>query len=108
MIEAANYIRQRANLGLEANDWELGIICGSGLGLLGDQLTETIQISYDDIPHFERKGHVIGHAGQLVIGTLEVIVFRDLLSFFNQSFQKMSLGQKSSRYEGPFSSLRRL
>ena len=81
MIEAANYIRQRANLGLEANDLELGIICGSGLGLLGDQLTETIQISYDDIPHFERKGHVIGHAGQLVIGTLEVIVFRDLLSF---------------------------
>ena len=72
MIEAATYIRQRANLGLEANDLELGIICGSGLGLLGDQLTETVQISYDDIPHFERKGHVIGHAGQLVIGTLEV------------------------------------
>jgi len=71
VIEAATYIRQRANLGLEANDLELGIICGSGLGLLGDQLTETVQISYDDIPHFERKGHVIGHAGQLVIGTLE-------------------------------------
>ena len=59
----------------------LGIICGSGLGVLGDQLSDAIAISYDDIPYFE-KSNVIGHAGQLVIGRdrqfVELILSRNL------------------------------
>jgi len=69
VLDAATFIRTRANIS-EASPVALGIICGSGLGVLGDQLTDAISISYDEIPYFE-KSNVIGHAGQLVIGTLE-------------------------------------
>jgi purine-nucleoside phosphorylase len=34
---------------------KIGIVCGSGLGSLADQLTETKTFSYEDIPHFPRS-----------------------------------------------------
>jgi purine-nucleoside phosphorylase len=49
---------------------EVGLVLGSGLGVLADQLDERTVISYGDIPGWPAST-VHGHAGQLVIGKLE-------------------------------------
>ena len=47
----------------------VGLILGSGLGRLADQIQDATAIPYDQIPHFPRST-VPGHAGRLVLGTL--------------------------------------
>jgi purine-nucleoside phosphorylase len=49
---------------------QIGIILGSGLGPLADEIENSIEIDYKDIPGFP-VSTVIGHAGKLVFGTLE-------------------------------------
>lgn len=49
---------------------EIGMVLGSGLGVLGDEVENPIIIKYEEIPGFPRST-VEGHAGQLVAGTLE-------------------------------------
>ena len=48
---------------------KIGLILGSGLGVLADEMEEAIKIDYQDIPHFPIST-VEGHAGKLVIGML--------------------------------------
>lgn len=62
--EAAQYIQEKAK-----NKPGIGLIMGSGLGVLGDYLEDAITIQYHDIPHFP-ESTVEGHAGELLIGTL--------------------------------------
>ncbi|ALS28372.1 purine nucleoside phosphorylase [Paenibacillus sp. 32O-W] len=62
--EAADYIRRSLR-----KQPEIGLILGSGLGVLGDHLTEAVVIPYRDIPHFPIST-VEGHAGELMIGEL--------------------------------------
>ena len=47
----------------------VGVILGSGLGAFASTLEDPTVIPYGDIPHFPDV-HVVGHSGQLVIGTL--------------------------------------
>lgn len=47
----------------------IGLILGSGLGSLAEEITESIIIPYRDIPYFA-KSDAIGHANELVIGKL--------------------------------------
>lgn len=47
----------------------VGLILGSGLGSLADQIEDAVRIPYGEIPHFP-VSTVEGHAGELVIGTL--------------------------------------
>lgn len=49
---------------------QIGLILGSGLGVLADEIENAVAISYSEIPHFT-KSTVAGHKGQLVIGNLE-------------------------------------
>ncbi|SDY49152.1 purine-nucleoside phosphorylase [Proteiniborus ethanoligenes] len=49
---------------------EIGIILGSGLGPLADEITDAVIIKYNEIPNFP-SSTVQGHKGQLVIGKLE-------------------------------------
>jgi len=49
---------------------EVAVILGSGLGALADEVSADAAIAYGEIPHFPRPG-VEGHAGRLVVGTLE-------------------------------------
>lgn len=49
---------------------EIGLILGSGLGVLADEIEDPIKIPYNEIPGFP-VSTVEGHAGQLVIGTLQ-------------------------------------
>lgn len=46
-----------------------GIILGTGLGHLAEQIESPIAIDYDDIPHFP-SSTAVGHAGRLVCGNL--------------------------------------
>ncbi|CAM3966039.1 purine-nucleoside phosphorylase [Paenibacillus alkaliterrae] len=62
--EAAQFIEQQTSLRPE-----IGLIMGSGLGVLGDHLQDAVTIQYHDIPHFPIST-VEGHAGELLIGTL--------------------------------------
>lgn len=62
--EAANYIK-----GQGVNKVQVGLILGSGLGELAEEIENPIVIPYADIPSFP-VSTVAGHAGQLVCGTL--------------------------------------
>jgi purine-nucleoside phosphorylase len=46
-----------------------GIILGTGLGSLEEQIDEVCSIAYADIPHFAQST-VVGHAGKLIFGYL--------------------------------------
>lgn len=48
----------------------LGVIAGSGLGSLGGLVEDAVRLPYDEIPNMPAPT-VVGHAGQLVLGTLE-------------------------------------
>lgn len=48
----------------------IAMVLGSGLGELGDELTDPIVIPYGEIPHYP-VSTVAGHKGQLVSGLLE-------------------------------------
>jgi purine-nucleoside phosphorylase len=63
--EAAAFIRPR--IGVPPI---IGLILGSGLGRLADEIVESVVIPYRDVPHFPAST-VEGHAGRLVIGILE-------------------------------------
>ncbi|MCM3077978.1 purine-nucleoside phosphorylase [Brevibacillus invocatus] len=47
----------------------IGLVLGSGLGVLADEIENPVVIPYDEIPGFT-KSTVVGHKGQLVIGKL--------------------------------------
>lgn len=49
---------------------ETAIILGSGLGTLGDEITDAVYISYKDVPHFP-VSTVKGHEGRFVFGNLD-------------------------------------
>jgi purine-nucleoside phosphorylase len=48
----------------------IGLILGSGLGALGEELSDPDVIPYEEIPHWPRAT-VVGHAGRLVVGQLD-------------------------------------
>lgn len=62
--EAATFIKGR----LESTP-TIGLILGSGLGVLADEIENPVVIPYSEVPHFPTST-VQGHAGQLVIGQL--------------------------------------
>jgi len=62
--EAAQSIRQRLNV-----QPVVGLVLGSGLGGLADQIQHPVYLEYPTIPHWP-VSTVPGHAGRLVIGEL--------------------------------------
>lgn len=49
---------------------EIGIILGSGLGILAQEITEQVIIPYNEIPYFPQST-VVGHNGRFIFGQLE-------------------------------------
>ena len=62
--QAADFIKTK----MDATD-AIGLVLGSGLGELGDEIEDPIIVDYADIPHFP-KTTVPGHKGRLVLGKL--------------------------------------
>ncbi|MEC2307362.1 purine nucleoside phosphorylase I, inosine and guanosine-specific [Bacillus atrophaeus] len=63
--QAAAFIKQHA-----PQSPKIGLILGSGLGILADEIEGAVKLKYEEIPDFP-VSTVEGHAGQLVFGTLE-------------------------------------
>lgn len=61
VIESVDHIKRKCNIRPE-----IGIILGSGLGNLAEEVKDQIKISYEGIPHF-KKSSVAGHQGRFVI-----------------------------------------
>lgn len=62
--EASNFIAEKITV-----KPEIGVILGSGLGALADEIENAVRIPYSEIPHFG-KSEAVGHANELVIGDL--------------------------------------
>lgn len=66
MLEATSFIKEK----LKAEQWQNGIILGSGLGKFAqERLVEQLSIPYEDIPGFPRST-VEGHEGNFVFGKI--------------------------------------
>lgn len=62
--ESADYICSKVNMKVD-----VAIILGSGLGKIVDIMENKQIVPYKDIPHFPQSS-VVGHAGNLVFGTI--------------------------------------
>jgi purine-nucleoside phosphorylase len=63
VLEAAERVRPRVGTP------DVGIVLGSGLGDFTSALRDSVTIPYGDVPHWPASA-VLGHAGNLVTGTL--------------------------------------
>src|SRR5699024_713774 len=50
---------------------DIGIILGSGLGSLADEIEDSVVIPYEDIPNFTKSDTIGGHSNELIIGKLQ-------------------------------------
>jgi len=77
---ATNFLREQ----LGNRKPTVGLILGSGLGVLADVIENPLVIPYEEIPDFPQT-HVKGHAGELVVGTLKgktVIVLKGRFHYY--------------------------
>nr|WP_323368600.1 hypothetical protein [Radiobacillus deserti] len=65
LVEAKDYILKQVDQAPK-----IGLVLGSGLGVLAEDIQNPVAIPYQDIPHFP-VSTVSGHKGQLVLGSLE-------------------------------------
>jgi len=63
--EATDYINKQTS-----HSPKVALVLGSGMGPLAEEIANPTYMPYADIPHFARST-VPGHAGRLVIGTLQ-------------------------------------
>ncbi|WP_026563993.1 purine-nucleoside phosphorylase [Bacillus sp. UNC41MFS5] len=76
---ASSFLKQKY-----ANTPKIGLILGSGLGVLADEIENPVKIPYNEIPDFPIST-VEGHAGQLVFGLLsgvEVVAMQGRFHFY--------------------------
>lgn len=62
--KSSDYIRSKIDF-----DPEIGLVLGSALGTIGEEIEDPLVIDYEDIPNFLRAT-VKSHAGKLIIGKL--------------------------------------
>ena len=63
---------------------KIGIICGTGLGPIADQINDAAELCYTQIPNFPTSS-VQGHDGKVVVGHIEskaVIAFKGRFHFY--------------------------
>lgn len=86
--QSADFLKQKY-----ANTPKIGLILGSGLGVLAEEIENPVKIPYEDIPEFP-VSTVEGHAGQLVFGTIngtEVVAMQGRFHFYEgYSFDKVT------------------
>lgn len=78
-VESAEYIKS-----VIKEKPQIGIVLGSGLGPLADDLDNPIEIDYKDIPNFP-VSTVEGHAGKLIFGSLsgkKVLVMKGRFHYY--------------------------
>ncbi len=77
--ESLEYLSSKINV-----EPKIGLILGSGLGDLANEIENPIVVPYEKIPHFPQST-VAGHLGQLVVGDLmgqKVVAMQGRLHFY--------------------------
>ncbi|HZG71967.1 MAG TPA: purine-nucleoside phosphorylase [Chondromyces sp.] len=77
--KASAYLRERYK-----ENPKIGLILGSGLGVLAEEIENPVTVPYEEIPDFP-VSTVAGHAGQLVFGQLsgkEVVAMQGRFHFY--------------------------
>jgi purine-nucleoside phosphorylase len=96
--EAVSFIRTKTEI-----EPAIGLILGSGLGELANEIEEAVTIPYHEIPHFP-VSTVEGHAGNLVIGTLckkKVVAMQGRFHFYEgYSLQEVTFPVKVMKQLG--------
>lgn len=99
ILEAAGYIRKIAG---DINP-EIGIILGSGLGRLADDISDAVIIPYRDIPNFP-VSTATGHKGNFIIGKLggrSVIAMQGRFHFYEgYDMEKIALPVRTMKLLG--------
>lgn len=99
ILEAAGYIRKIAG-GINP---EIGIILGSGLGRLADDISDAVIIPYRDIPNFP-VSTATGHKGNFIIGKLggrSVIAMQGRFHFYEgYDMEKIALPVRTMKLLG--------
>jgi purine-nucleoside phosphorylase len=86
--------------------FDCALVLGTGLGRIGEGLTEAVSVSYGDIPHFPAS-RVSGHEGQLLAGRLErkrVLIFQGRAHYYetgNPSAMRVPIGVAAALGEPP-------
>ena len=81
LSHAANFIKEKIN---KKYSPKIGMILGSGLGALADEIQNPIKIKYHESPSFKQSS-IDGHVGQLVIGKLQnkdVLIMQGRIHFY--------------------------
>jgi purine-nucleoside phosphorylase len=98
VIEAVNYIKEQIPF-----EPEVGMILGSGLGVLAEEVENPVLIPYEQIPNFP-VSTVEGHAGRLVIGMLEgkrVLVMQGRFHYYEgYSMEELTLPVRAMKLLG--------
>ncbi|HBV66338.1 MAG TPA: purine-nucleoside phosphorylase [Rhodopirellula sp.] len=68
--QAVEFVTAKSDDARPENRPATGIILGSGLGGLADQIHDPVVLSYEDIPGFGSSA-AVGHRGELILGTIE-------------------------------------
>lgn len=79
VLESVNFIKSKIK-----STPEIGIILGSGLGDLGNEVENRVCIKYEDVPNLP-KSTVKGHEGQFVFGELkgkQVVMMQGRFHFY--------------------------
>jgi len=79
ILESIKFIKSKTNY-----EPKVGIILGSGLGSLANEITDYVEIDYKDIPNFP-VSTVKGHDGKLIfgkIGNTEVMAMKGRIHFY--------------------------
>jgi len=77
---AADFIRKKARAAPR-----VGLVLGSGLGAFAEGLADRVAVPYGSIPNFPVGSGVIGHAGELVLGSVgktPVVVLSGRVHFY--------------------------
>ena len=81
LSQATNFIKEKIN---KKYCPKIGLILGSGLGMLADEVENAIKIKYHEIPAFKQSS-IDGHVGQLVIGKLrgkDVLIMQGRIHYY--------------------------
>ncbi len=82
---------------------EIGIVLGSGLGSLTNDIEKALEVNYGDIPHFPIST-VEGHEGKLIIGTIrgrQVMVMNGRFHYYEgYSMQEITFPIRVMKYMG--------
>ncbi len=87
-VEKSEYDKIQDAVAFIRTKWDktpsIGIVLGTGLGALADQIEADVEIPYGDIPHFATST-VKSHGGKLILGTLEgktVVAMKGRLHYY--------------------------